>query len=85
MCTDFTSLNKVCPNDFYPLPCLGQLVDGSTYHEVFDFMDTSRRYHQIIILQRMRKKPLSSLNVTYITGKSCHLDSRMVAPHISGW
>ncbi|GAA0164585.1 hypothetical protein LIER_20181 [Lithospermum erythrorhizon] len=45
MCTDFTSLNKACPKDFYPLPCLGRLVDGSAGHEVFDFMDISRGYH----------------------------------------
>ncbi|GAA0149221.1 hypothetical protein LIER_36888 [Lithospermum erythrorhizon] len=37
MCIDFTSLNKACSKDFYPLPCLGLLVDGSTGHEVFDF------------------------------------------------
>ncbi|GAA0171166.1 hypothetical protein LIER_25263 [Lithospermum erythrorhizon] len=47
MCTDFTSLNKACPKDFYLLPCLGRLVDGSAGHEVFDFMDASRGYHQI--------------------------------------
>ncbi|GAA0157437.1 hypothetical protein LIER_14705 [Lithospermum erythrorhizon] len=47
MCTDFTSLNKACPKDFYPLPCLSRLVDGSTGHEVFNFMDASRGYHQI--------------------------------------
>ncbi|GAA0140491.1 hypothetical protein LIER_01824 [Lithospermum erythrorhizon] len=23
MCTDFTNLNKACPKDYYPLPCLG--------------------------------------------------------------
>ncbi|GAA0157828.1 hypothetical protein LIER_15009 [Lithospermum erythrorhizon] len=47
MCTDFTNLNKACPKYFYPLPCLGRLVDGSTGHEVFDFMDASWGYHQI--------------------------------------
>ncbi|GAA0174452.1 hypothetical protein LIER_27841 [Lithospermum erythrorhizon] len=47
MCTDFTNLNKACPKDFYPLPCLGRLVDGSAGHEVFEFMDASRGYHQI--------------------------------------
>ncbi|GAA0164656.1 hypothetical protein LIER_20243 [Lithospermum erythrorhizon] len=47
MCTDFTSLNKACPKDFYLLPCLGRLVDGSAGHEIFDFMDASRCYHQI--------------------------------------
>ncbi|GAA0185302.1 hypothetical protein LIER_32590 [Lithospermum erythrorhizon] len=47
MCIDFTNLNKECPKDFYPLPCLGRLVDGSAGHEVFDFMDASRGYHEI--------------------------------------
>ncbi|GAA0167652.1 hypothetical protein LIER_22535 [Lithospermum erythrorhizon] len=45
--TDFTSLNKACPKDFYPRPCLARLVDGSAGREVFDFMDASRGYHQI--------------------------------------
>ncbi|GAA0154781.1 hypothetical protein LIER_43290 [Lithospermum erythrorhizon] len=47
MCTDFTNLNKVCPKEFYLLTYVGRLVDGSAGHEVFDFMDTSRGYHQI--------------------------------------
>ncbi|GAA0180540.1 hypothetical protein LIER_30123 [Lithospermum erythrorhizon] len=47
MFTDFTNLNKACPNDYYPLPCLGRLVDGSAGHEIFDFLDASRCYHQI--------------------------------------
>ncbi|GAA0139897.1 hypothetical protein LIER_01356 [Lithospermum erythrorhizon] len=33
MCTDFTNLNKACPKDYYSLPCLGNLVDGSAGHE----------------------------------------------------
>ncbi|GAA0170619.1 hypothetical protein LIER_24843 [Lithospermum erythrorhizon] len=37
MCTDFTILNKACPKDFYPLPCLGRLVDDSARHEVMPF------------------------------------------------
>ncbi|GAA0185703.1 hypothetical protein LIER_32991 [Lithospermum erythrorhizon] len=41
MCTAFTNLNKACPKDFYPLPCLGRLVDGSAGNEGFDFMDAS--------------------------------------------
>ncbi|GAA0138804.1 hypothetical protein LIER_34984 [Lithospermum erythrorhizon] len=47
MCTYFTSLNKACPKYFYPLPCLGRLVDGSAGHEILDFMDSSRGYHQM--------------------------------------
>ncbi|GAA0154463.1 hypothetical protein LIER_12435 [Lithospermum erythrorhizon] len=45
MCTDFTNLNKAYAKDYYPLPCLGRLVDGSAGHEVFDFLDASRGYH----------------------------------------
>ncbi|GAA0151485.1 hypothetical protein LIER_10194 [Lithospermum erythrorhizon] len=47
MSTDFTSLNKTYPKDFYPLSCLARLVDGCRGHEVFDFMDASLGYHQI--------------------------------------
>ncbi|GAA0158454.1 hypothetical protein LIER_15473 [Lithospermum erythrorhizon] len=47
MCTDFTNLNKAYPKDLYPLHCLARLVDGNAGHEVFDFMDVSRGYHQI--------------------------------------
>ncbi|GAA0139400.1 hypothetical protein LIER_00953 [Lithospermum erythrorhizon] len=56
MCTDFTSLNKACPKDFYPLPCLARLVDGRADHEVFDFMDALRGYHQIKMYPEDEKK-----------------------------
>ncbi|GAA0187324.1 hypothetical protein LIER_34612 [Lithospermum erythrorhizon] len=56
MCTDFTSLNKACPKDFYPLSCLGTLVDGNAGHEVFDFMDPSRGYHQVRMLPEDEEK-----------------------------
>ncbi|GAA0167778.1 hypothetical protein LIER_22637 [Lithospermum erythrorhizon] len=49
MCTDFTNLNKACPKDYYPLPFLERLVDGSAGHEVFDFLDASQGYHQILL------------------------------------
>ncbi|KAL0342459.1 UNVERIFIED_CONTAM: movement protein [Sesamum calycinum] len=29
MCTHFTNLNKACPRDPYPLPCIDQLVDST--------------------------------------------------------
>ncbi|GAA0157126.1 hypothetical protein LIER_14458 [Lithospermum erythrorhizon] len=61
MYTDFTNLNKTCPKDFYRLPSLGRSVDGSAGHEVFDFMDASRGYHQIRIL------PEDEESTTFIT------------------
>ncbi|GAA0183385.1 hypothetical protein LIER_30804 [Lithospermum erythrorhizon] len=59
--TDFTNLNKACPKDFYPLPCLARLVDGSKGHEVFDLMDASWGYHQIKIYPKDEEK------ITFIT------------------
>ncbi|GAA0166854.1 hypothetical protein LIER_21918 [Lithospermum erythrorhizon] len=56
MCTNFINLNKACPKDFYPLPCLGRLVDGSAGHEVFDFMDASRGYDEIRMLPEDEEK-----------------------------
>ncbi|GAA0175565.1 hypothetical protein LIER_28713 [Lithospermum erythrorhizon] len=56
MCTNFTSLNKACPKDFYPLAFLGRLVDGSAGHGVFDFMDASRGDHQIRMLPEDEEK-----------------------------
>ncbi|GAA0155589.1 hypothetical protein LIER_13285 [Lithospermum erythrorhizon] len=56
MCTDFTNLNKACAKDFYLLPFSGRLVDGSAGHEVFDFMDVSRGYHQIRMAPKDEEK-----------------------------
>ncbi|GAA0163064.1 hypothetical protein LIER_19025 [Lithospermum erythrorhizon] len=56
MCTDFISLNKARPKDFYPLLCLTTLADGSAGHEVFDFMDALRGYHQIKIYPEDEEK-----------------------------
>ena len=30
MCVDYTSLNKVCPSDPFPLPCMDQVVDSTS-------------------------------------------------------
>ncbi|GAA0187318.1 hypothetical protein LIER_34606 [Lithospermum erythrorhizon] len=61
MCIYFKNLNKACPKYFYPLPWLGRLVDGSAGHEVCDFMDASRGYHQIRML------PKDEEETTFIT------------------
>ncbi|GAA0141328.1 hypothetical protein LIER_02495 [Lithospermum erythrorhizon] len=59
MCTDFMNLNKACPKDYYPLPCLGRLVDGSAVHQVLDFLDASRGYHQILLEGEDQEKTAS--------------------------
>jgi hypothetical protein len=47
MCIYYTSLNKTCPKDEYPLPCICQIVDSTTSCELLSFLDAYSGYHQI--------------------------------------
>lgn len=47
MCIDFTSLNKFCPKDSYPLPLIDQLINKSTGYELLSFLDAYSGYNQI--------------------------------------
>jgi hypothetical protein len=47
MCIDYTSLNKACPKDEYPLPHICQIIDSMTSFELLSFLDTYSGYHQI--------------------------------------
>ena len=39
MCIDYTSLNKVCPRDPYPLPRIDQIVDSTSGCDLLSFLD----------------------------------------------
>jgi hypothetical protein len=43
----FTSLNKACPKDPYPLPRIDQIVDSTTGCDLLCFLDAFSGYHQI--------------------------------------
>jgi hypothetical protein len=47
MCIDYTSLNKACTKDEYPMPRICQIVDSTTSCELLSFLDTYSGYHQI--------------------------------------
>jgi hypothetical protein len=47
MCIDYTSLNKVCPKDEYPLPRIYQIVDSTMYCKLLSFLDAYTSYHHI--------------------------------------
>jgi hypothetical protein len=47
MCIDYTSLNKACPKDEYPLPRIYQIVDSTASCELLSFLDAYPGYHQI--------------------------------------
>jgi hypothetical protein len=44
MCINYTSLNKACPKDEYPLPPICQIIHSTTSCELLSFLDV---YHQI--------------------------------------
>jgi hypothetical protein len=47
MCIEYTSLNKACPKDEYPLPHICQIIDFTESCELLLFLDASSGYHQI--------------------------------------
>jgi hypothetical protein len=47
MCIDFTSLNKACPKDNFPLPRIDKIVDSVAMCEVMSLLDCFSGYHQI--------------------------------------
>jgi hypothetical protein len=47
MCIGFTSLNKACPKDNFPLPRIDKIVDNAVGCEVMSLLDCFTGYHQI--------------------------------------
>jgi hypothetical protein len=47
MCIDYTSLNKACPKDPYPLPRIYQIVDSTSGCDLLSFLDAYSGFHQI--------------------------------------
>jgi hypothetical protein len=47
MCIDYTSLNKACPKDPFPLPLIDQVIDLTVGCELLSFLDAYSGYHQI--------------------------------------
>ncbi|XP_057452760.1 uncharacterized protein LOC130744605 [Lotus japonicus] len=56
MCTDYRSLNKVCPKDSYPLPNVDKLVDGASGNELLSLMDAYSGYNQIMMYRPDEEK-----------------------------
>jgi hypothetical protein len=45
MCVDYTSLNKACPKDLFPLPRINQVVDSTAGCKTLCFLDAYSGYH----------------------------------------
>ena len=69
MCVDYTSLNKVCPKDPFPLPRIDQIVDSTSGCETLCFLDAYSDYHQIAM------KESDQLATSFITpfGSFCYI------------
>jgi hypothetical protein len=55
MCIDYTSLNKACPKDSYPLPHIDQIVDSTSGCDLLSFLDAYSGFHQIQMSREHRK------------------------------
>jgi hypothetical protein len=55
MCIDYTSLNKACPKDSYPLPRIDQIVDSTSRCDLLSFLDAYSGFHQIQMSRQDRK------------------------------
>jgi hypothetical protein len=66
---DFTSLNKACPKDPYPLPRIDQIVDSTAGCDLLCFLDASSGYRQIKMAREDKEK------TTFITpcGVYCYI------------
>ncbi|XP_022897821.1 uncharacterized protein LOC111411533 [Olea europaea var. sylvestris] len=56
VCIDFTDLNKACPKDSYPLPRIDDLVDSTSGHKLYSFLDAFSGYHQILMAEEDQEK-----------------------------
>ncbi|GAA0147994.1 hypothetical protein LIER_07554 [Lithospermum erythrorhizon] len=74
MCTDFTNLNKACPKDFYPLLCLGRLVDvwlillegNGQYHlRATDWRNMEIYVDDMLVKSKVRSEHLGNLKETF--------------------
>jgi hypothetical protein len=53
---DFTSLNKACPKDPYPLPRIDQIIDSTASCDLLCFLDAFFGYHQIKMAKEDEEK-----------------------------
>ena len=69
MCIDYTSLNKACPRDPYPLPRIDQIVDSTSWCDLLSFLDAYSGFQQIQMSREDRK------HTTFVTldGLYCYI------------
>ena len=56
LCIDYTDINKACPKDPFPLPCIDQIVDSTAGCDLLSFLDAYSGYHQIFMTREDEEK-----------------------------
>jgi putative transposase len=56
MCVDYTSLNKHCPKDPFPLPHIDQIIDATTGCARLSFLDAYSSYNHIKLKKEDKEK-----------------------------
>lgn len=63
---DYTNLNKACPKESFPLPCIDQLIDANSCHALLNFNDAYSGYNQILMYE------LNQENTSFITNRGLY-------------
>lgn len=71
-CVDFRDLNKCCPKDDFSLPNIDMLVDATSGHGMFSFMDGYNGYNQIRMYEHDASKTAFRTPLEISTIPLCH-------------
>lgn len=68
MCVDYRDLNKASSKNDFPLPYINVLVDNTSQHSIFAFMDGFSGYNQI----KMAPNDMEKTNFITPWGTYCY-------------
>jgi hypothetical protein len=81
MCIDFTSLNKACPKDNFPLQRIDKIVDSAVGCEVMPRLDYFSGYHQIYMKEEDKEKQALSHPSSHTALFGCPKVWKKLAPY----
>ena len=62
ICIDYINLNEVCPKDSFSLSKIDQLIDATSGHRFFSFMDAFAGYNQIQMTSKDEEHTVFTIN-----------------------
>jgi hypothetical protein len=73
VCVDYTSLNKHCPKDPFPLPRIDQIIHSTAGCARLSFLGAYSAYNQIKLKVEDEEKTTLSYHMVSSATKSCNL------------